>query len=192
MAGMEPEGPIMRDAMKENTLLPAGITSMRLVAVPFLLCFLHAGEQAPFLALFLFSASTDIVDGYVARRLNVVSRKGAYFDSIADFCVILGVFLVWAAKSVVPYWIPAILIFSFSLFMITSLRRVQIYDPVGKCFGCLIYATIPLLTTAPALNEPACLLIALFFAASMASRAAYLLFFRQPPGPAKGQETEQG
>jgi len=186
MAGMEPEGPIMRDAMKENTLLPAGITSMRLVALPFLLYFLNAGEQAPFLALFLFSASTDVADGYVARRLNAASRKGPYFDSIVDFCVILGVFLVWAAKSVVPYWIPAILIFSFSLFMITSLRKVQIYDPVGKCFGCLLYATIPLLTIAPALNVLACLFIAILFFASLASRAAYVLFFRWPSDLAKG------
>ena len=177
--------------MNKNALLPSAITSLRLVTLPLLVFFLNRGDTALFLAIFLFSSSTDLVDGYVARKFNAASRKGAYFDSIADFCVISGVFLVYAAKGILPYWIPAMIIFSFALFMITSLHRAHIYDPVGKYFGGFLYVTIAVLTVFPALNVLAIIVIPIFFFACVASRIACILFPRRFSGAAKGQETKQ-
>jgi len=177
--------------MKKNALLPSAITSLRLVTLPLLVFFLYRGDTALFLAIFLFSSSTDLVDGYVARKFNAISRKGAYFDSIADFCVIISVFLVYSIKGFFPYWIPAMIIFSFALFMITSLHRERIYDPVGKYFGGFLYVTIAVLTVAPALNMLACIVIPIFFFACVASRIACLLFPRRFSGSAKSQEIKQ-
>lgn len=165
--------------MHKNTIVPSAITSLRLVILPFLLFFLYVGDSALFFALFLFSALTDLIDGYVARKLKATSRTGAYYDSIADFCIIIGVFIMFTAKGLCLYWIPAIIVFSFTLFMTTSIRGAQIYDPIGKYFGCFLYVTIAVLTVAPTLNILASLVIAIAFAASLASRIAHLLFLHK-------------
>jgi CDP-diacylglycerol--glycerol-3-phosphate 3-phosphatidyltransferase/cardiolipin synthase len=165
--------------MDKNSIIPSAITTLRLITLPFLLFFLNIGDSTLFFSLFLFSASTDLMDGYVARKLKTTSRKGAYYDSIADFCLIIGVFLIFTAKSVCPYWIPVIIIFSFTLFMITSIHRIQIYDPIGKYFGGFLYVTIAVLTVAPTLNILASLIIAIFFIVSLASRITHLLLLHQ-------------
>jgi CDP-diacylglycerol--glycerol-3-phosphate 3-phosphatidyltransferase len=44
------------------------------------------------LIVFLLAASTDGIDGWFARRFNVVSRLGAFIDPVADKLLILGAF----------------------------------------------------------------------------------------------------
>jgi len=128
------------------------------------------------LALFLFSSFTDLADGYVARKTKTTSTAGTYYDSIADFGLIAGVFAVFTVKGVYPSWILAIIAISFSQFIITSLRRSRIYDPVGKYFGGLLYVTIAVteVVQTEVLYGLAQRVIAGFFAASLASRIIFL------------------
>lgn len=162
--------------MQKNTAIPWVITSLRIGATPFALWSLSVGSSSFFLALFLFSLITDLTDGLVARQLNSASRKGAYFDAIADFILIAGVFLIYAIQGFYPIWILAILLVSFSQFMVTSISRIQIYDPVGKYFGGLLYVTIMVISTFPsvAIYNLSLQVIAGFFVVSLASRVTYL------------------
>jgi len=79
-------------------------------------------------------------------------------------------------KGVYPSWILAIIAISFSQFIITSLRRSRIYDPVGKYFGGLLYVTIAVteVVQTEVLYGLAQRVIAGFFAASLASRIIFL------------------
>jgi CDP-diacylglycerol--glycerol-3-phosphate 3-phosphatidyltransferase len=165
--------------MFKRTSIPSAITSLRLIILPFLIFFIYYSDLTVSFALFVFSLLTDLVDGFAARRLHTASRKGAYYDSIADFYVIISVFCVFTIKGLCPYWIPAVLIFSFVLFMTTSVHRTQMYDPVGKYFGGFLYATIVVLMVAPRFNLLINLSIVLFFAACLACRIVYLFFFHQ-------------
>ena len=49
------------------------------------------------LVLFFLAAVTDVLDGLAARRLDQRTPSGAYFDPIADKCLMSGVFLALAA-----------------------------------------------------------------------------------------------
>ena len=74
--------------------LPNQLTAARLVLLPvmWVLAFLHL----PFyigIGIFI-SFVTDVLDGYVARRLNQVSESGSKLDSVADNLLILSG-LVW-------------------------------------------------------------------------------------------------
>jgi phosphatidylglycerophosphate synthase len=162
-------------AIKDYTV-PTAITSLRVAAIPLVLYFLSTGNSTIFLALFLFSSFTDLADGYVARKTKTTSTIGAYYDSIADFGLIAGVFAVLTVKGVYPSWILAIIAISFSQFIITSLRRSRIYDPVGMYFGGFLYVTVA--TTVAVQSEVlyglAQLVIAVFFAASLVSRIIFL------------------
>jgi hypothetical protein len=79
-------------------------------------------------------------------------------------------------KGFYPSWILAIIVISFSQFIITSLRRSRIYDPIGKYFGGLLYVTIAMteVVQTEVLYGLAQQVIAGFFAASLASRIVFL------------------
>ena len=45
----------------------------------------------PFWVLYVMAGTTDMLDGFLARRLGVESKFGAKLDSLADFVFILSV-----------------------------------------------------------------------------------------------------
>ncbi|MEB8329867.1 CDP-alcohol phosphatidyltransferase family protein [Flavobacteriaceae bacterium KMM 6897] len=56
----------------------------RIFAVPLLLGLVWFGERQLFTWFLLISYSTDVIDGYLARRLNIVSARGSQLDSVGD------------------------------------------------------------------------------------------------------------
>lgn len=56
----------------------------RIFAAPFLLALIWLDHQAIFTWLLLISYSTDAVDGYLARKLKITSRRGSQLDSMGD------------------------------------------------------------------------------------------------------------
>src|SRR5574338_214904 len=64
--------------------LPNLLSSLRIALVPALLALAWNGGPVAFLWLFAFSLSTDLVDGYLARRWKVGSEMGAKLDSGGD------------------------------------------------------------------------------------------------------------
>ena len=85
--------------------LPNIISFVRLCMVPLFLVLLLNGYDIPATIVFAIAASTDFVDGLVARSTHSVSRIGQLLDPFVDrvlmVCGVLGVFLVGR----VPLWI---------------------------------------------------------------------------------------
>jgi CDP-diacylglycerol--glycerol-3-phosphate 3-phosphatidyltransferase len=65
----------------------------------------------PFVVLYLLCGLTDVLDGFLARRLHAESEAGARLDSAADvvFYVTLVALLAAKALAAVVAWLPAIL-----------------------------------------------------------------------------------
>jgi CDP-diacylglycerol---glycerol-3-phosphate 3-phosphatidyltransferase len=83
------------------------ITFSRLLGIPFLLYFLHnptPDDRWVSLAIFLVVASTDWLDGYVARRFNQVTDLGKFLDPLVDKLLVLGTFLALIELHQVPAW----------------------------------------------------------------------------------------
>lgn len=89
--------------------LPNLITFVRLGLLPALLWALVVRDYA--LAFWLFFAASlgDGLDGYLARKLDQISRLGAVLDPIADKLTILGIAWVLAAQGVLPVWMAALM-----------------------------------------------------------------------------------
>jgi CDP-diacylglycerol---glycerol-3-phosphate 3-phosphatidyltransferase len=111
--------------------LPNYITLIRIVIVPLLVVVLLTPEAdrwfgisgyALAIALFLFAALTDIVDGQIARRRSQVSTLGKFLDPIADKLLISAALIVLVEKQLAPSWVVAIII--GREFIITGLRSV--------------------------------------------------------------------
>ena len=79
--------------------LPNILTIARIVAIlPIVLLILIDGTWARWLALILFAAAaiTDWLDGYLARRSNIVSPLGRMLDPIADKMLVAALLVIFA------------------------------------------------------------------------------------------------
>ncbi len=132
-----------------TTLLPSVFTTLRVATVPFIVYFLYQGNSILFWSLFLFALGTDVVDGYIARTYQTTSRVGAYYDTIADFVLVAGVFIIFSINGFYPPWILGIIVIAFLVFVITSRYGPQIYDPIGRNWGILLYGIIVLTVYIP-------------------------------------------
>ncbi|WP_200810906.1 CDP-diacylglycerol--glycerol-3-phosphate 3-phosphatidyltransferase [Demequina sp. NBRC 110057] len=96
--------------------LPNALTAVRLIAVPIVVVLLAVddGAEGPArwwaLVLVVFAAATDWLDGYLARRWEVVSAFGKLADPIADKALVLGVLACLVVVDDIPWWPLAILL----------------------------------------------------------------------------------
>jgi cardiolipin synthase (CMP-forming) len=82
--------------------IPNILTSIRMLLVP---CFLGASMQRMYtvaFVIFVTAAVTDILDGMIARRLNVKSRLGALLDPAADKLLMVCGFLYYTFAPGLP------------------------------------------------------------------------------------------
>jgi phosphatidylglycerophosphate synthase len=130
--------------LKKQTI-PWAITFLRVSALPFLIYSFNLELQNATYALFLFAISTDFLDGYIAKKLEVTSKFGSYFDVTADFVFVSGMFLFFILEGFYLSWILLLIVLVFAQFMLTSFySKRTVYDPVGKYYGSLMYGGIGL------------------------------------------------
>lgn len=88
--------------------LPNALGLVRLAAVPVLVWLvLDARWEAAFW-VFLLGGLSDALDGYVARRFDLVSRFGEILDPVADKALMNGAYLSLAAAGLVPWWLAVL------------------------------------------------------------------------------------
>jgi len=89
--------------------LPNILTWMRIVAIPLVvLLFYMPNSWADPAAGLLFAAAsiTDSLDGYLARRMGLTSRLGAFLDPVADKLIVAVTLVLLVSKN--PHWIVVI------------------------------------------------------------------------------------
>lgn len=67
--------------------LPNIISLIRILMVPVLIYLAVSQQAMTFIVVLIFTALTDALDGFLARRLKLVSELGAQLDSWGDFLV---------------------------------------------------------------------------------------------------------
>lgn len=90
--------------------LPNLLTAARLLAAPYILYLLWTGRYRTALVWFAIASATDVLDGFLARRLRVVSKVGALLDPVADKVLLSGSFLTLGLKGAIPLWLMAIVL----------------------------------------------------------------------------------
>ena len=93
--------------------LPNKITLFRIVLVFIFLVFLFCpGVAAKVMALivFIIAAISDYLDGYIAKKHNIVTNFGKIMDPIADKIGTLAAFLAFVEMKLIPAWTVVIII----------------------------------------------------------------------------------
>lgn len=91
--------------------IPNVLSLLRLAGIP-LMVWLILGPEADWLAVLVLALGgfTDWLDGYLARRWHQTSRLGQMLDPIADRLYILAVLFSLALRSIIPWWLVAVLV----------------------------------------------------------------------------------
>ena len=103
--------------------LPNKLTVLRVILVGVFMFFLFLqGLPAKILAFatFLIASFTDILDGYIAKKNNMVTNFGKLMDPIADKILVLAAFLAFVEMELIPAWMVVIIIFREAI--VTGLR----------------------------------------------------------------------
>ncbi len=101
--------------------LPNVITLARLACVPLCVWLLLIGAFATGFWVILAAGLSDAIDGFLARRLNLVSRLGALLDTIADKALLAGVFLTLGYQDYVETWLVILIVFRDLLIIVGAL-----------------------------------------------------------------------
>ncbi|WP_226658269.1 CDP-diacylglycerol--glycerol-3-phosphate 3-phosphatidyltransferase [Pseudalkalibacillus hwajinpoensis] len=117
--------------------LPNKITVSRIFLIPVFLIFLLAplplGEteiagtvllnsHLIATAIFIFASVTDWIDGYIARKHNLVTNLGKFLDPLADKLLVTSAFVSLVELGSAPAWIVVIIL--SREFAVTGLRLV--------------------------------------------------------------------
>jgi CDP-diacylglycerol--glycerol-3-phosphate 3-phosphatidyltransferase len=93
--------------------VPNGITMGRIALIPlFVYLAYEPGPWRDFWAalVFLVAALTDLLDGYLARRMNEVTALGKLLDPVADKLLILAGLVMLVAAHLAPAWIVIVIL----------------------------------------------------------------------------------
>ncbi len=110
--------------------LPNKLSVMRMIMVPIFVIVM----MLPFepwssiigVALFIIASLTDMLDGKIARKYNLVTDFGKFIDPLADKFMVIGALLVilYKYENIRPLFIWATIIVIFRELAVTSIRLV--------------------------------------------------------------------
>ena len=95
--------------------LPNKLTILRVIMIPFFVFFLLSGvggSASKWIALVIFAAAsiTDTLDGYIARRDNLITDFGKFMDPLADKLLVCSALICFVELDKLPAWMVIIII----------------------------------------------------------------------------------
>lgn len=94
--------------------LPNKITLFRVAMIPIFVVFMLV-SGIPYgnyiaAAVFLIAALSDLLDGYIARKHNLVTNFGKFMDPLADKLLVSSALICFVELRLVPAWVVIIII----------------------------------------------------------------------------------
>lgn len=139
--------------------LPNSITLSRLILTAIFVAGTAFGSAAGhWIALisFVIAAISDFLDGWLARKLGLVTAMGKLLDPLADKILVCSAFVYLSAQDFCPVWVTVLIL--AREFLVTGLRQIAMEagqvmaaDRLGKwktglqltfCITCLVWFPI--------------------------------------------------
>lgn len=145
--------------------LPNFITLTRMAMVPFFVIAVSDRDFRLAIWIFVIAGLTDAFDGFLARRMDMKSRVGAYLDPIADKMLITVAYIALTVPQgqavVIPLWLTILALFrdfvimlvAGVLYMVEGLREFP-PSPMGKATTFAQVVTIAVVLLANVFQVP--------------------------------------
>lgn len=130
--------------------IPNILTLFRLFLIPVFILVFFSSVKNNFIyavSIFLLAGATDVLDGYIARKYNLVTKWGIVIDPLADKLMLLTVLICLAIKGYIPLIVVILIAVKDSLMIISGvfLYKKNTVIPAnifGKASTLLFYLSI--------------------------------------------------
>lgn len=105
--------------------LPNKLTLLRIIMIPIFVVILYLDfplNNLVALAVFILASITDTLDGYIARKYNLITDFGKFMDPIADKLLVTAAMLVFVDWHMMPAWVVIVVV--AREFIVSALRLV--------------------------------------------------------------------
>ena len=127
--------------------IPNALTIIRFLLIPFILFYIFTGNYILAFIFFTISGITDIADGCIARKYNLISNFGKLMDPFADKLTQIATLTSLVVVDIIPLWI-LVIVLSKEFIMICGAsflygKDVVVYSKwYGKLSTVLLYVAI--------------------------------------------------
>lgn len=94
--------------------LPNKLTMFRVILIPFFVVFLLVDitlyDKWIALAIFIVASLTDLLDGKIARKYNLVTNFGKFMDPLADKLLVCSALICLVELDKIPSWMVIVII----------------------------------------------------------------------------------
>ncbi len=107
------------------------LTILRVIMVPFFMFFLmQETPQSRIIALVLFCVAslTDMLDGYIARNFNQITKLGKLLDPLADKILVTSALVCLVGLQQIPAWIVVLIL--AREFVVSIFRAIAATDGI--------------------------------------------------------------
>jgi CDP-diacylglycerol---glycerol-3-phosphate 3-phosphatidyltransferase len=126
-----------RRSLRQDALnIPNLLTFGRILVIPLVLLLLDRGTPEDCLvAALVYSAAalTDLIDGWLARKMNIVSMLGKFLDPLADKLLVMAVLVYMVPMGRMPEW--AVVLLLAREISVTALRSIASSEGVVIAAG---------------------------------------------------------
>lgn len=102
--------------------LPNKLTIIRMVMIPFFVVFLLMKQYSIAAGIFIAASLTDFLDGYIARKYQLITNFGKLMDPLADKLLVTSALVCLVELGDISSWMVLIII--SREFIISTLRAV--------------------------------------------------------------------
>lgn len=132
--------------------IPNILTIIRIILVPLYLFVFYTVEKNKILyagIIYILAGLTDVLDGRIARKYNMISKLGAALDPLADKLMTFAILISFTSAKLIPLWVLLILgikeilmiIGGFFIYLFKE-KRVLPSNKYGKIATVSFYAAI--------------------------------------------------
>lgn len=127
--------------------IPNILTIIRFLLIPFILLAIASGNYLLAFIIFTISGLTDILDGFIARKFNLISNFGKLMDPLADKLTQIALLSALVLQNIIPVWILLVVLLKELIMVIGASflygKSVVVYSRwYGKLATVLFYIAI--------------------------------------------------
>ena len=101
----------MTEKKKQNIWnVPNALTMLRMALIPVFWHFMMSDQLYAALAVFVAASLTDLADGYIARKFDLITDFGKLMDPLADKLMVISMMTSLAIKGIAPWAALAIIL----------------------------------------------------------------------------------
>ena len=127
--------------------VPNILTIIRFLLIPFIIFNIFTGNYILAFVFFTISGITDIADGFIARKYNLISNFGKLMDPLADKLTQIATLTSLVLTNIIPIWILIIVLLKEFIMIVGASflygKDVVVYSRwYGKLATVLFYVAI--------------------------------------------------